>query len=592
MMTKKRIYRMLAAAVIAGGTFVGVTSCEDMLDSKPDKALEPEQAYRNRFDADAAVIGVYGKFLGLAKHYIVLNELRADLMDVTANADVNLQQISYHQAGDQNPYASPKPFYELILYCNDVLKNFDIMFAESKLLQAEYNERYSDIATLRCWLYLQLAIHWGQVPYVTEPLASVDDLKNLEGAPVLSLQEMVRELIAVMEKLPSHELYALNSTLNANIDGYSTNLFFINKKFFLGDLYLWNGDYLKAAMKYKDVMMTPVSGVAIYDSYKVKYADVASNDDLAIGYIRDKEQDYKSLINNNTQGWKSMFIRPQDPLFNSEWIWVLPFDSRFRQSSPFVDLFSSTGGKYLVRPAQLAIDQWNAQVQRNGFTFDQRGRFTYAMEGGQPVIKKHIYNYDPLLPLERTGKWFLGRAALLHLHFAEAANRDDHSKIAWAFLNPGGIRVTYDDPAITDVTKELDTFLPYPYNFAARSTNVPFFRDDWHRHDGIRGRAYVTALTLDSVKYFNMSVKPRALTNAEGLKRDIEDKLIMEGALELAYEGNRWADLLRVAIRRNDPSFIASKIHDKLQKAGKTAEASQAKAKLEAGDWFLPFRME
>lgn len=583
---------MMAAAGIAGAALIGLASCEDMLDSEPDKALEPEQAYRNRFDADAAVIGVYGKFLGLAEHYIILNELRADLMDVTANADVNLQQISYHQASDQNPYASPKPFYELILYCNDVLKNFDIMLAGSKLLQAEYNERYSDIATLRCWLYLQLAIHWGQVPYVTEPLASVDDLKNLEGAPVLTLPEMVRELIKVMETLPSQELYALNSTLNTTIDGYATRLFFINKRFFLGDLYLWNGDYLKAATAYKDVMKTPVPGVLVYDSYKVKYADIAGNEDLAIGYIRDKEQDYNSLIDNNTQGWKSMFIRGQDALFNSEWIWVLPFDSRFRQSSPFVDLFSNAGGKYLVRPTQLAMDQWNAQVQRNGFTFDQRGRFTYAMEGGQPVIKKHIYNYNPLLPLERTGKWFLSRAALLHLRYAEAANRDDHYKIAWAFLNPGGIRVAYDDPAITDVTQELATFLDEPYAFAARSTNVPFFRDDWHRHDGIRGRAYVTALTLDSARYFNMSTTDKELIDGEGLKRDIEDKLIMEAALELAYEGNRWSDLLRVAMRRNDPSFLASRIYDKLQKAGKTAEAAQARARLETGDWFLPFRLE
>jgi hypothetical protein len=337
-------------------------------------------------------------------------------------------------------------------------------------------------------------------------------------------------------------------------------------------------------------MMSQVQGVDAFDSYKVKYADISTNNDLAIGYIRDKEQDFNSLINNNTQGWKSMFIRAQDPLFNSEWIWVLPFDSRFKQSTPFVDLFSNTGGKYLVKPSQVAIDLWNAQEQRNGFSYDQRGRFTYVMEGGQPVIKKHIYNYDPLIPLERTGKWFLSRAALLHLHFAEAANRDGQNKVAWAFLNPGGIHTIYDNPSTTDVTQEFDTFLPYPYDFAARNTNVPYFRDSWHRHDGVRGRAYVTALTLDSVKYFNMSTK--SVIDAEGLKRDIEDKLITEAALELAYEGHRWPDLLRIAIRRNDPGFLASKVYDKLQKAGRVADAEQARARLEAGDWFLPFNWE
>jgi hypothetical protein len=401
---------------------------------------------------------------------------------------------------------------------------------------------------------------------------------------------MIPELIAYMESLPTKEQYNLSSTLNISIDGNLTRGFFINKKFFLGDLYLWNGEYLKAATFYKELMMTPVPGVDFFDSYRVKYAEVTNNNDLAVGYIRFKEEDYNSLINNNTQGWKSMFIRGQDGLFYSEWIWALPFDSRFNQSTPFVDIFSNTSGKYLVKPAQEAIDLWNSQRQRNGFTYDQRGRFTYEMESGQSVIKKHIYNYNPLVPFEKTGKWFLNRAALLHLRFAEAANRDGHSKVAWAFLNPGGIRVAYDNPSITDIAQDLDTFLPYPYDFAARNTNTPFFRDTWHRHDGIRGRAYVTALTLDSIQYFDMTSK--AVTNDEGLKRDIEDKLINEAALELAYEGHRWQDLLRIAIRRNDPSFIATKIHSKLLKAGNTAAADQAKAKLEAGDYFLPFKWE
>ena len=72
--------------------------------------------------------------------------------------------------------------------------------------------------------------------------------------------------------------------------------------------------------------------------------------------------------------------------------WALPFDSRFKQGTPFVDLFSKTGGKYLVRPSQVAIDLWDDQVQLNDFAYDQRGKFTYQMEGGMPVIKKHIYN--------------------------------------------------------------------------------------------------------------------------------------------------------------------------------------------------------
>ena len=46
----------------------------------------------------------------------------------------------------------------------------------------------------------------------------------------------------------------------------------------------------------------------------------------------------------------------------------------------------------------------------------------------------------------------------------------------------------------------------------------------------------------------------------------IENNIIDEAALSLAYEGNRWEDLLRVARRRNDPAFLADKIFEKLNK--------------------------
>ena len=55
---------------------------------------------------------------------------------------------------------------------------------------------------------------------------------------------------------------------------------------------------------------------------------------------------------------------------------------------------------------------------------------------------------------------------------------------------------------------------------------------------------------------------------------NVENMIINEDALELAYEGERWPDLLRVAIRRNDPAFIADKIYNKLIKSGISAGAA------------------
>lgn len=71
-----------------------------------------------------------------------------------------------------------------------------------------------------------------------------------------------------------------------------------------------------------------------------------------------------------------------------------------------------------------------------------------------------------------------------------------------------------------------------------------------------------------------------------------ENHIINEDALELAYEGNRWEDLVRVALRRNDPSFLADKVYDKLSKEGNTNASAVRTKLLNVNNWYLPFRWE
>jgi hypothetical protein len=287
-------------------------------------------------------------------------------------------------------------------------------------------------------------------------------------------------------------------------------------------------------------------------------------------------------VDNNSQGWRSIFARPVgDRDFGFEWLWVLPFDKNFAPANPFIDLFSPVGGRYLLKPSQAAIDNWNSQVQNNNFPFDARGRFSWRTINGQPVVMKYLYNYlepNTGIPLgsiyDRNSKWFLYRAATVHLHYAEAANRDNQSKIAYGIIN-NGIKATFDDPATTDNTNEMQTFKSFPYDFNARQGDPPgpVFRDEWYRAVGIRGRAYVRNVPVvgDSVIA-------------------IENMAIDESALELAYEGQRWGDLLRIARRRNDPAFLADKIYNKMLKDNiPGADAVRAKL-MNKANWYLPFR--
>lgn len=570
-MLKQLKYIWIAAVAVS----LGSISCKDMLNVEPSEVLLQEQTYNNRYDAEVAVRGIYGQFVELSEQLIVLNELRADLMDITENSNQDLRDLNEHNVSVGNVYADPLPMYRVINNCNDALANFLRMQEEKSLLEADFNRLYSEVGAIRSYVYLQLAMHFGEIPYVTDPILNYKDLSDKSKFPVLGLPAVVVKLIDFMESLPSLEQY-----VDESMSDFSS-VIYINKYFLLGDLYLWNNQYLDATTTYKTLMEKYDNDASHrYDRYRVRFADVLTHDDLNVGYIRYRGDDVLSLITDRNQGWRSIFTRQGGTIFEDEWIWIIPYENTFKVINPFISLFANEGeGEYLVGPSQQVLDYWNAQVQLNQIPFDGRRELSFREINGQKVITKFIENYDPLNPFDRAGFWYINRAALLHLRYAEAANRDNQMRIAYALLN-NGIPDEYNVDGAIDITYLQRTNLPFPYDFDGRmdrTGQIPVgVRGPWHRNVGVRGRANLRSHVLDSIP----------ATDSIAI---IETQLIEEAALELAFEGHRWADLVRIATRNNDPMFLADKVADKLKKAG-SPNAEAVRSKLSSPEnWFLPF---
>ncbi|MFT3737830.1 MAG: RagB/SusD family nutrient uptake outer membrane protein [Breznakibacter sp.] len=602
----------ISAVLMIMAVTIGFSACSDILKVEDDDVLSPDQVYRNSDDANAAIRGIYGKLMDVASQYVVLNELRADLMDVTANADLALVELSRHmEISSDNEWASPKKFFELINNCNDVIKNFKIMYDKKIISREEFNPRYSDVVAVRCWAYLQVALHFadpekGGVPYITEPLDNVDAVseKALAQYSYLDLSTMVDTLLNTMEAIPYKKKYT-DSDLLQPIAGYSADQMYIDKEYLLGELNLWQGNYHRAAEYFKTIMERGTSGNDLYDLYKLPFDASATLDQSSCrynsGYIRYYQNDRLSAKNM----WPLMFFEIQSNNYNNEWIWTLFYDGQ-SEINPFVELFSKSGGKYLLQPSQLAIDNWNNEAQRNGFMGDFRGYYqnyfgltgSYDMVSGEPVIAKFISNHMYSSTLPNQGRWFLWRAGGLHLHYCEAANRDGQHKVAYALMN-NGISATflskYPDATnnYTDSTLRGQTGLPFPYNFDARSTGVsdlpPNLRQPWFRNTGLRNRVY---LPNRNIVYDITETDPAQKELAEQtLTRTMEDSLIYESGLELAFEGQRWADLVRISLRRGresgDYSYLSQQVAKKLEKAGVSAPARDL---TDPKNWFLPLK--
>lgn len=583
---------------------MGLFSCTETASLE---ALGEEDHYRNTTDAHSAVVGLYGMVMELAEQVVVLNELHADLMDVTPNADEELQEISNFTGDTRNAWVNPSKFYEVIQNCNDMLDNFDKMLLSARLLEDEYNELYSDVMTIRCWTYLRLGTLFGKIPYITSPLDNVASIKDISESSYLNLDALIPELLVCMESLPTIEQYSAGHAMNTTLDGYNLTYYSINKRCLLTELYLWNDEYEKAAKSFRDFVRIYESeaGDARYKTFCYVYQGSFVGA-FMVTYARYKDYDYNSMVSL----WKKIFeLGINERYANWEHITCMTYDASFTPRYPFIRLFGTEGlGEYLLMPSQNAVDNyWNSQRQNNGFAFDGRGSGSSYIEDeqGRLVIQKYLNDYDPLVPYAQSGRWFVYRAGWLNLMYAEACNRvaetdacyqgdtlkpiKDYRKLAYGILNNGigaqfswrkenGDAYPNDSVNVSGWYPGLDGNFPAPYDFDCRYNQVPYHRGPWRDNGGIRQRASLT---------------PVAWNDSLGISEVdfLENALLREMALETAFEGHRWTDVLRIARRQNreTPGKGTQLLQELMDKKFEAAGRGAAPVFLDdESNWYLP----
>ena len=551
-------------------------------DNSLGDAVPYDKFYRNLSDANRAVLGVYAQFTTLAEQVVVLNELRADLMDVTPSATPELESLNENQIDASNSWISPLKFYAVINSCNDALDNFNKMLADNKLTQDDYNEIYSDIGALRTWIYLQLLNIYGSVPYITEPLVNLSDVEKYKGQRE-NADELLPKLIDFMQSLPSLDDYIYSDLINGTPNGYSFEPMFISKRLLMGDLYLFNNQYAEAAHYYRLVMATDEESHNRYRYRLYNYPFTATSGEpsyYAILFRDGRIEDINGLINT----WKYIFSDPPSSRKATdraayERIWYIPFDDKLQPVSPFANLFEGTQPE--LKASDYAMDSLWAQPMNNQFPYDARGLGGSYTGNGQ--ITKYNKGGFVTSGMEH-GFWMLYRAAGLHLRYIEAANRAGYPYLAWCFLNNGikDARYRYqhddgtyfsDDSCYITGTSPFD---PYPadYRFDAR------YPLEWDANGGVRGRVFMP------VENF-----PGGLTTQLDSIQWLEKQIVKEDALELAFEGQRWGDLVRIARRmnkegRNGFQFL---FEENIKKKYDRANIPAPNFTADEQSWYLPF---
>jgi hypothetical protein len=306
----------------------------------------------------------------------------------------------------------------------------------------------------------------------------------------------------------------------------------MNTKALLGELYLEKMDYINAAKYLK----------------------------LACESYTNQPTVFKVDKAYTKEAWKNIFVGSE--YAETENISYVSYNLYEGQINPLPQWMLNSN-MYLVKPSKALVDSFKTQVglkkdigdlyRGQGFTYD-------TISTGEPYITKYTLDKGQELSTDI----IISRATDLHLMLAEALNRtgvvgDD--KIALILLNAGW---------------SAEKVKPAAYN-------------KWSGNLGVRGRAYLAnKLVPDSVNAISGSDTTRVKLEGVARTEYIEDLIMDERALELAFEGHRWFDLVRVAKRRGNPEYLANKISSKFDDLGK---ASQVKSFLmNEANWYLPVK--
>ena len=168
------------------------------------------------------------------------------------------------------------------------------------------------------------------------------------------------------------------------------------------------------------------------------------------------------------------------------------------------------------------------------------------------------------------------RRSMVYLRYAEALNRAGLPQSAMVVLKYGVCKDNFEQYVDSTELANAGGLIDF-------DENVFSFRDAMGIHSFGSGDSQANP-------YFALPMPTDSLaTYADTVSYQVplvEDMIINEMALEGAFEGNRFYDLLRVALRRNDPAYLADPIS---RRRGETDERLRSLL-MNPQNWYLPLQ--
>ena len=541
------------------------SSCSDFFDSDSKSLIKANgQMYQDELETRSGLFGLLQGLQKIGDNYVLMGELRGDLMTTTDNSSQELRDINESNIESSNSYLQEREYYELLNNCNYYIQHLDT--AVTKLengVSTKFMLPYmAQAKAIRAWTYLQLCLDYGKVNYTTQPILKSDE----KATQVYTLDELLPVLITDMEGaldlLPKEAVGSTESAIGYSDPGFTNSVTYnsymarqlmLPLHFVLGELYLWKQDFAKAAEAY----------------YYLIY-----NDRLKMCANRNTYSENGLTV--ASKNWANQFSGFNYP----EILTGIVFSTDHYQVTS--QLHDMANKNYTIAPSLALINTFGEQnyYTNRAISGDLRGLYgTYTLKTiagkSEGMENAYITKYNSM---KAGSNYYVApcRSALIYLRYAEALNRLGKCKFVFnGFLKYG--LSAYNLNLYKDIIGDEMTGQSW-MNFGQDDPEGELASHFSANNRGFHARGCGNTDMNDAYKL-------EAQANLSDSIEWVEEQLVNEYALETALEGNRFHDLMRISRYRNNPSYLAQKVAAKFTGSQKTAVYTKLQ---DMSNWYLP----
>jgi starch-binding outer membrane protein, SusD/RagB family len=606
----KRLKKYVPVVILILGPILLFNSCKDFFEPYQDINVTRDKLFDDWYEYRSVAMGMYGLQQQLVEQILILGELRGDLLTITENADADMVEIYNFNPSRENKYASPTNFFKLISATNNfinVLQHERPEVLDPKSPVTNYDRLYGEALCMRAWAYFNAVRIYGKVPFIHESLTSIEEIESylnatgtyIDSVAIYYSKDGYYNDTIPMQPIELQKQYFderlvidyFTNELEKKVKAVGVNHYMDNNDI-SWEVTIWNTHAMNALLGH---MYLTIGDLAKSAHYLEKIVYLPSEN---YRYQLDRSFAYGTFTQFSSppypfyDGWKNIF----SGIDSREHIFTLWFNKTYFQQNDFQMFFEPRNPhRYMLKPTRQAVLYWetiwdnysmsvnNTQPWRtrttNKGTAGDFGRgygisYAYLRDGvpippgqirGMLYLKsendlrtanlitenadtvvwkyswnKDIYDMDP--------NFIIYRAAGIHLLLAEVY-------VYWAF-NRGGNIMPFTSNAVN--------LLNDGANYSAAGNRQQL---------GVRGRVgfggSVDGARVGNINYLHDPFNNEVIGyidvtgNFPALQELLEEKIVDEKARELAFEGERFYDLMRVAKRRNDPSFLAERVSAK-----------------------------